>query len=190
MKSEKSFKSFRLIIPIEMVTIKNEIENHIFKGKMRSYQDTLIKFYLDSGRAKSADPKLQTILGYLSIHKYLTQNQIRDLTGYSKGTISKKLNFLVKSGVIKKTALKNSNEKLYQIDELIYAKVGDFSYTEFPKIKTELESILLKLSKIKEKSGKELLSDRIIELISVLDLITKIWTDIKGVFEKPSDKMQ
>lgn len=157
---------------------------------MRSYQDTLIKFYLDSGKAKNADSKLQTILGYLSIHKLLTQSQIKDLTSYSKGTISKKLNFLVKSGVIKKIPLKNSNEKAYQIDERIYVKVGDLSYTEFPKIRKDLEQILVKLSNLDGKSGCELLSSRMEELISVLDLLTKIWAEIKNIFNKPSDEVK
>ncbi|MFX1237233.1 MAG: MarR family transcriptional regulator [Promethearchaeota archaeon] len=153
---------------------------------MREYQGSLLKFYLDLGKAKNADLKLQTLLGYLSIHKILTQKQFKDLTGYSTGSISKKLNFLIKSGVIKKKAIAKSNEKMYQIDENIYEKVGDLSYTEFPKIKNFLENKLGELQEHDGEKGKEALSNRIVEIIKVLDVLTNIWNDISVIFRKPT----
>ena len=73
-----------------MTVSQDSMDNHVFQGKMKEYEQLLIEFSMESGRAKSADQKLQRILAYLGIHKKLTQKQFKDLTGYSIATISKK----------------------------------------------------------------------------------------------------
>ena len=52
------------------------VKEHIFEGKIKEYEQILIEYVLDSGRAKSIDPNLQLILGYIGIHKRLTQKQL------------------------------------------------------------------------------------------------------------------
>lgn len=165
-----------------MTVSQDIVDNHIFEGKMKEYEQILVEFSMESGRAKSADQKLQKLLAYLGIHKKLTQKQFKDLTGYSMATISKKLRFLIDSGVIEKKRIERSNEHVYQIDRQVYARVGNLSYTELPIIK---EYILTKIDELKnynDKSGYELLSNRLNEMIKSLDFITIIWSEMTGIF--------
>ena len=165
-----------------MTISQDSIDNHIFQGKMKEYEELLIEFSMESGRAKSADQKLQKLLAYLGIHKKLTQKQFRDLTGYSIATISKKLRFLIDSGVIEKKRIEKSNEHVYQIDQHVYARVGNLSYTEFPAIKDFIISKIDELKQFKDRSGFEHLTRRLNEMIQSLDFITKIWTEMTGIF--------
>jgi len=165
-----------------MTVSQDTIENHIFEGKMKEYEQILVDFSMESGRAKSADQKLQKLLAYLSIHKKLTQKQFKDLTGYSIATISKKLRFLIDSGVIEKKRIEKTNEYIYQIDRQVYARVGNLSYTELPIVK---EYILTKIEELKQyqnKSGYQMLSNRLHEMNQSLDFITKIWSEMTGIF--------
>jgi len=165
-----------------MTISQDTIENHIFEGKMKEYEQILVDFSMESGRAKSADQKLQKLLAYLSIHKKLTQKQFKDLTGYSIATISKKLKFLIDSGVIEKKRIEKTNEHVYQIDRQVYARVGNLSYTELPIVK---EYILTKIEELKQyhdKSGYQMLSKRLEDMIQSLDFITKIWSEMTGIF--------
>lgn len=165
-----------------MTISQDSIDDHIFQGKMKEYEQVLVDFSMESGRAKSADQKLQKILAYLGIHKKLTQKQFNDLTGYSIATISKKLRFLIDTGVIEKKRIEKSNEHVYQIDQQVYARVGNLSYTKFPTIKEFIISKIDELNQYKNRSGYELLSNRLNEMIQSLDFITKIWSEMTGVF--------
>ncbi|MFX1275845.1 MAG: hypothetical protein ACFFBP_05330 [Promethearchaeota archaeon] len=167
-----------------MPVARNNIDSHVFEGKMKEFEQVLVDFSMESGRAKSADLKLQKILSYLGIHKKLTQKQFRDLTGYSIGTISKKLRFLIKSNVIEKKRIEKTNEYYYQIDTQVYARVGNLSYTELPKIKEYILSKLKELKKYENKSGFELLSTRLNEMLQSLDLITSIWSEMSVIFAR------
>ena len=165
-----------------MTVSQDSMDNHVFQGKMKEYEQLLIEFSMESGRAKSADQKLQKILAYLGIHKKLTQKQFKDLTGYSIATISKKLRFLIDSGVIEKKRIEKSNEYVYQIDQQVYARVGNLSYTEFPTIKEYISTKIDELKQYKNRSGCKHLSSRLNELMQSLDFITKIWSEMTGIF--------
>ena len=167
-----------------MTITQDSIDNHVFQGKIKEYEQVLIKFSMESGRAKSADQKLQKMLAYLSIHKKLTQKQFKDLTGYSIATISKKLRFLIDSGVIEKKRIEKSNEYVYQIDQQVYSRVGNLSYTEFPTIKEFITTKIEELNQYKEQSGYDILSRRLNEMIQSLDFITKIWSEMMGIFSQ------
>jgi len=160
----------------------DSLQNHKFEGKIKQYERVLVDYLIDSGKAKSADPKLQLLLGYLGIHKILTQKQLRELTGYSLGSISKKLKFLIDESVVKKERIENTNENAYLIDERIYESTGNLSFTIFPEMKTYMEKKIEELKKYEGQRGQELLSSRLKEMIQALDLIQAIWIEIVKIF--------
>ncbi|MFX1325341.1 MAG: hypothetical protein ACFE8N_10305 [Promethearchaeota archaeon] len=115
----------------------------------------------------------------MAIHRRLTQKQLRELSGYSLGTISKKLRTLVNLGVLKKERIPNSNEKVYILRPDIYQVVADTSWEEFEKITEFLNAKLLELEKFEDNNGFILLTERIKELLVTFDLIQNIWNDIR-----------
>ena len=160
-------------------------KNHIFEGRIKEFEQVLVDFILDSGKAKSADLKIQLILAYLAIHKELTQKQLKDLTNFSISTISKKLRNLTDLGIIEKRKIQYRNENLYFLKPEIYQRVADSSWDEFEKIAQFLNEKLDELKKFKNQRGYDLLSERIQELLKTFQLIEKIWDSLKELIVMP-----
>ncbi|MFX1388127.1 MAG: MarR family transcriptional regulator [Promethearchaeota archaeon] len=157
-------------------------ENHKFEGKIKEYEQILIDFVLDSGRAKSVDPNLQLILGYIGIHQKLTQNQLKDLTGLSSGTISKKLREILALGVVKKEKIPKTNEYLYINTPESYGDIADATLEEFKEINEFLKQKVVELEKLKGKKGAEFLLVRLKGLIKTFDTVHNFWSDIEFIF--------
>jgi DNA-binding transcriptional regulator GbsR (MarR family) len=162
----------------------NEIfpRNHIFQGKIKEFEQILIDFILESGRAKGIDPNLQLILGYIGIHKILTQKQLKDLTKLSAGTISKKLRDILALRIIKKQKIPKSNEFLYINTPEAYGDTADTTLEEFKEIIEYLKKKIVEIEKYKGKKGAEFLSERIRSLRKTFETVQNIWSDIEFIF--------
>ncbi|MHA2281366.1 MAG: hypothetical protein ACXAC5_10975 [Promethearchaeota archaeon] len=158
------------------------MRNHIFEGKIKEFEQILIEFVLESGRAKSVDPNLQLILGYIGIHKDLTQKQLKDLTGLSAGTISKKLREIMNIGVIKKKKIPKSNEYVYINAPETYGDTADATLEEFTEINNFLKKKISEMEKLRDKKGTDFLSERIKSLTKTFETVQNIWSDIEFIF--------
>jgi len=167
-----------------MIDEKLLLENHIFEGKIKEYEQMLIDFVLDSGRAKSVDPNLQLILGYLGIHKKLTQKQLKDLTGLSTGTISKKLRDILALRIAKKVKIPKTNKYLYVNTPESYGDTADATLEDFTKINEFLKKKIIELEKLKNKKGAEFLSKRLKGLTKTFETVQNIWSDIEFIFNQ------
>jgi DNA-binding transcriptional regulator GbsR (MarR family) len=163
-------------------------KNHIFQGKIKEFEQILIDFVLESGRAKSVDPNLQLILGYIGIHKKLTQKQLKDLTKLSTGTISKKLRDILALRIIKKQKIPKTNEYLYINTPEAYGDTADTTLEDFKEINEYLKNKIIEIEKYKEKKGAEFLSERIRSLTKTFETVQNIWSDIEFIFTKKSRK--
>jgi DNA-binding transcriptional regulator GbsR (MarR family) len=165
-------------------------ESHIFEGKIKEYEQILIDFVLDSGRAKSVDPNLQLVLGYIGIHKRLTQKQLKDLTGLSKGTISKKLRDILALGVVRKEKIPKSNECIYVNTPETYGDIADTTFEDFMKINELIKKKIKELEKHKEKKGAVFLSERLKGLTKTFETVQNIWSDIEFIFTQKMKENQ
>ena len=115
-----------------------EIENKI--------ADTITSLSTLKGRTK----KHARITALLYIHKKSTQKQLREITGYSLGTISNILQSLEKLGIIHKTIDSQTREYLYELEGSI-SQPGSRSLTNiyeyFSQQKQFLKKIKTKLDK-------------------------------------------
>ncbi|MHA1915317.1 MAG: MarR family transcriptional regulator [Promethearchaeota archaeon] len=166
--------------------IKNQVsvENHIFEGKIKEYEEVLIQFVLESGRAKSVDPSLQLILGFIGIHKKLTQKQLRNLTGLSTGTISKKLRDILVFGIVRKERIPKTNEYLYISAPEAYLGTAAATFEDFTKINEYLKKKIIELERFKDKQDAVFLSERIKGLLKTFETVQNIWSDIEFIFEQ------
>jgi DNA-binding transcriptional regulator GbsR (MarR family) len=158
-----------------------------FKGKIRDYEKTLIKFFVDIGKHKDTPTKVQEILGYLIIHDKLSQSNLHELTGYSTGTISTTLSNLVKLGVVKKEKIAASNKYLYSmIGDLpkIFETSSDVSIEQFNVISEFMENKLSELNEFRGESGYDnlqtqinVLLDGFKKVIEIAPSMTKVLSD-------------
>lgn len=170
-----------------MIDKNSLIGKHIFEGKIKEYEQTLIDFVIDSGRAKSVDPNVQLILGYIGIHKRLTQEQLKDLSRLSTGTISKKLRDILTLRVIRKERIPKTNKYLYINAPESYGDTADTTFEEFTKMNKFLKKKIKELEKHKDKKGADFLSKRIKDLTRTFETVQNIWSDIEFIFKQKRD---
>ena len=171
-----------------MIDKNSLIGKHIFEGKIKEYEQTLIDFVIDSGRAKSVDPNVQLILGYIGIHKRLTQEQLKDLSHLSTGTISNKLRDILTFGVIRNERIPKTNKYLYINAPESYGDTADTTFEEFTKMSKFLKKKIKELEKHKDKKGADFLSKRIKGLTRTFETVQNIWSDIEFIFKQKKDE--
>lgn len=128
--------------------------------KLKEIEKRLIEIIASMGYVKGRSQKMAEITANIAIRKEVTQKQIRELTGYSLGTVSLALQSLEKQGFIRKT--KNSVTKEY-----IYTDEGAFTdfrsksmtnlFEYFSQLKKFLKNMEKRLEKpnLKNKKGYE-----------------------------------
>ncbi|TFG21817.1 MAG: MarR family transcriptional regulator [Promethearchaeota archaeon] len=152
---------------------------HIFEGKIREYELQLINFALAIGERRGQSPIITNLLTYLLIHEQLTQKQLKQLTGFSIGSISTHLTAMMSMGFIDKRFIPGTHTNTYflKIDlgpNLSNLKKMSLSYLnqarEFLKSKRE------DLNKIidKKKEGLETILNRFNEIEVVLQIYAKL----------------
>jgi DNA-binding transcriptional regulator GbsR (MarR family) len=160
-----------------------------FKGKIKDYEKTLIRFFIDIGKNKDTPAKVQEILGYLIIHNKLSQSNLKELTGYSTGTISTTLGNLVKLGVVQKERMASSNEYQYSmIGDLpkIFETSSDVSIEQFTLISEYIES---KLNELEEFRGKEGYNNLHIQINVLLNGFKKVMKLAPSMTDMLKDKL-
>ena len=148
-----------------------------FKGKIKDYEKTLIKFFIDIGNNKDTPQKVQEILGYLIIHNKLTQSNLKELTGYSTGNISSTLSNLIKLGIVQKERVAMSNKYQYSLAgnlPQIVERTSDISSEHFVIISKFLDDKLNELDEFKDKEGYKNLRTQINVLLGGFNKVLKI----------------
>jgi len=167
----------------------NQAQGHDFrfKGKIKDYEKTLIKFFIDIGKNKDAPSKVQEILGYLMIHNKLTQSNLKELTGYSTGTISSTLSNLVMLGVVKKERIAMSNKYQYLLTgnlPQIIERTSEVSSEHFTIISKFLDDKLNELDEFRNKEGYINLHTQINVLLGGFNKVLKIAYSMSETFSE------
>lgn len=155
-------------------------QSHLFDEKLRKYEDTLVEILLDIGKSKRANPKMAAISCYLLIHGKLTQKEIKELTGFSMGTVSTYLSVMTGSEHFQKQRIGGTHTFMYSFSgklEILTTRAievaikGISSLESFLKNKNEELKILIEQS----RKGAKHLSERIEELIHSFEIYKKIF---------------
>ncbi len=157
-------------------------KSHIYEGKVRVYEKRLIEILVDAGKIKGQSAVFGSIIGYLLLHGSLTQSQLKELTGFSKGAISQSLTILSKAPAIKKEPLEGTREYLYTLGTNmadIASNIGSYKSESNESAIIFLESKLQELNKKKQKNGYEILSKRVTEMVNFFDYNVKLLEKIK-----------
>ncbi|MBY8985539.1 MAG: hypothetical protein KGD65_10745 [Candidatus Lokiarchaeota archaeon] len=149
--------------------------SYIFEGKIREYEKRLIDFFVRAGKLKGQNSVLATIVGCLLIHKQhgLTQAQIKELTGLSKGAISTNLKIIIDTPILKKQLIKGTREYSYSFGgdfSAIASGTGVYKYGINDLAKQFFQTKSLELDKIKDKNGYNLISQRIEDILFFLKI--------------------
>ena len=174
-----------------MMTI-HEDPNHLFDSKLRKYEDNLVELLLDIAQQKRVNRKLSTISSYLLIHERLTQKELKELTGFSMGSVSTFLSVMTGTGAIQKERIPHTHTFMYSI----YGKLEILTTRAIEVALRSLDSIGLFLKNKNEilkkligqsKKGAKHLSQRIDELIESFEIYKKIFSS-EGILSEEIQK--
>jgi len=157
-------------------------KSHIYEGKVRVYEKRLIEILVDAGKVKSQSAVFGSIIGYLLLHESLTQAQLKELTGFSKGAISQSLKLLSSSPAIKKEPIEGEREYVYALG----VNMADIA-NNIGSYKSESNELAIKffqgkiqeLNENKDKNGYAILSKRVTEMINFFEYNVEVLEKIK-----------
>lgn len=128
-----------------------EDEKDPYNQNIRRIEKDIIEYLISSPIYSTRNEITTNILLYIMLRKEVTQNLLKNLTGYSSGKISQELNKLVDSGMIIKKKIPGVRKKLYT-----FKSVEQISTTRIKNIITAMAKWEDELAKIK----KEMISKR------------------------------
>ncbi|MHA2038755.1 MAG: MarR family transcriptional regulator [Promethearchaeota archaeon] len=159
---------------------EEEEQSHLFDGKLRIYEDRLVEILLNIGQSKRVNPKMAAISCYLLIHEKLTQREIKELTGFSMGTVSTYLSVMIGTGNFQKIRVPHTHTFFYTFSgklEVLTTRAIEVALSSLGSIEIYLKNkneILKKLIK-QNKKGAIHLSNRIEELLDGFEIYKKIF---------------
>lgn len=103
-------------------------DNQTAQQKLQKIENKLLDILTNLSFLKGRQPKTSKIIGLIYIHRNITQKKLRELTGYSLGTISTNLQSLERMGIIRKRQETQTREYNYDLDGTI-AQPGSRSVT-------------------------------------------------------------
>ena len=165
------------------MTLKQQ--DQLFDEKLRNYEKKLVQFFIDIGEQKRVNPKFLKMSSYLILHKKLTQKQLKELTGFSIGTISTFLSILLGTGFYEKQRIEGTHTYTYRykgnVEDFttkgIEIALDSFLNSEsFLKKKKEELKTLMK----QNKKGAKHLSQRIDEIISIFTFYEDFFSKMKN----------
>lgn len=157
-------------------------KSHVYEGKVRVYEKRLIEILVDAGKIKGQNAVFGSIIGYLLLHESLTQTQLKELTGFSKGAISQSLKILSSAPAIKKELLEGKREYLYSLGTNmndIASNIGAYKSESNERAIEFFQSKVQELDKYRDKNGYKILSKRVTEMVNFFEYNIKMLEKIK-----------
>ena len=97
-----------------MTVNENTNDHDFFDEKLKKYEEKLVAFFTDIGQQKRVNPKFLKMSSFLFIHKKLTQKALKELTGFSTGTISTFLSVMIGSDFYTKELIPGTHTYIYR----------------------------------------------------------------------------
>lgn len=113
------------------------IEVELLSEESKEIEREIVAFYKTVGKMVSLNPRSTEIFAYLRLYDALTQEQLRQLTGFSLSTISVTLRAFVQTDIISRRIIPRTHKSLYSIKP----ERVEFVYTPSTQILEDLEEL-------------------------------------------------
>lgn len=117
----------------------------LIEEKFRTIEKKLVDILTNLGYLKGRSAKTSEIMAYIYVRQEVTQKTLRELTGYSLGTISTALQHLEKLGMVRKHPDPDTREYHYEGVVVSTTTMMDFQ-PYFPQMKEFFRGIEAELS--------------------------------------------
>ena len=109
----------------------------LLSRRLKKFERELVTFYNTIGRMIDLNPRRTEIFAYLKIYDALTQAQLKQLTGFSLGTISATLQLFLQTNIVSREMIPGTHKNLYRLKP---RKVS-FIYTPLELLIEDLERL-------------------------------------------------
>jgi DNA-binding MarR family transcriptional regulator len=168
-----------LIFSTSNLSHKMSVYNQSAEQKLKEIENKLADILTTLSFLKGRRPKTSKIIGLIYLYRKATQKQLRELTGYSLGTISNTLQSLEKMGIIHKTQDPKTREYKYELEGKI-TQPGSRSVSNifeyFAQQKQFLKKIKTKLSQphLENKKGYKEINEFVEQMNAVFPAIENV----------------
>jgi DNA-binding MarR family transcriptional regulator len=168
---------------------KMSSNNQAAEQKLKEIENNLADIITTLSFLKGRRPKTSKIIALVYLYRNATQKQLRELTGYSLGTISNTLQSLEKMGIINKTQDPQTREYTYELEGNI-TQPGSRSVTNvfeyFAQQKQFLKKIKTKLAQphLENKRGYKKINEFVDQMNAVFPAIEKVTQKLLTQLEK------
>ncbi len=172
---------------------EEEEKSHLFEDDLYKYEEKLVEIILNISSSKRVNPKVATIACYLFIHEKLTQKELKELTGFSMGTISTYLSVMASTGYFIKQRIEGTHTFEYSFSgelNVLTTEAIDFAIKNIGLLEKFLKNKKKELQELikQSKRGATQLSLRIEELIDSFEIYKKIFNSNDILVEKIQNK--
>ena len=95
--------------------------------ELKAIEKRLVEIIVDLGFLKGRSRKTSEILAHLYIYNKVTQRMLREITGYSAGTVSSTLRELQKLGLVRRSNDLSGREYLYEFAVPVSQQLSRYS---------------------------------------------------------------
>ncbi len=160
-----------------------------FSQDLKDFEAEIIQFIIKSQLLIVEKSSTAEILSYFITRKRLTQSEIKELTGLSRGTISQELNNLIERNVIQETNPNNSKIIVYSMESVTLGFINSYLHSikdylkykkRFIRIQKDLESKKEQFQQFDEFNG----------IYQLTSLYLRAFPVIESVIEKLYEKRE
>ena len=129
-------------------------EHELLSESSKDVVQDIVEFYRTVGDLVNLNPRATEVFAYLRIYEALTQEQLRQLTGFSLSTISSTLQSFLQTDIVDRSMILGTHTNLYKIK----SERVKFDYTPPVGILEDLEAldqyIMEKQAELRGQRGK------------------------------------
>ena len=115
----------------EVTYNKASQDPHGFDPEIRQIEQEIVEFFAEkTPEYTGRHPIVARVMAYFYTRRNLTQRDLRHLTGFSAGTISKSVRQLVDMNVINKEIIRGTHTHIYKMEKLPFSSARFFLRTE------------------------------------------------------------
>jgi len=127
-------------------------EKDSYNNRVRKIEKEIVEYLINSPIYSTRNEITSKILIYIILRKEITQNLLKNLTGYSSGKISQELNNLVDSGMIIRKKILGVRKKLYTFESVEQISTARIKNTIAAMVKWQDELDKMKIEMITKRS--------------------------------------
>ena len=109
----------------------------LLSKQSKKIEQEIVNLYKTVGEMMNLNPRMTEIFAHLKIYQSLTQGQLKQLTGFSLGTISAALQSFLQTDIISRKLIPGTHKNLYNLK----TENVNFVYTPSRRLIEDLESL-------------------------------------------------